>query len=95
MFPAILCGVVAMNIEELQKDILSAYDTDPAVQSFHADPKNMRYSRWSKDNVGFIWIDQQIYVPDSGDLQLHVLQSFYDHPISGHHGINQTLSVIQ
>ena len=44
MFLAILHGVVAMDIEELQKDILSAYDTDPAVQFFHAAPKNMRYS---------------------------------------------------
>ena len=44
MFLAILCGVVAMDIEELQKDISSVYDADPAVQSFCADPKNMRYS---------------------------------------------------
>ena len=57
-----------MDIEELQKDILSAYDADPAVQSFHADPKNTRYSRWSEDDVGFIQIDQWIYVPDSRDL---------------------------
>ena len=57
MFLAILCGLVAMDIEELQKDIFSAYDADPAVQSFCADPKNMRYSQWSEDDVGFIWID--------------------------------------
>ena len=94
MFLAILHGVVAMNIEKLQKDILSAYDADPAVQSFHADPGNMRYSQWSEDDVGFIQIDQQIHVPDSKDLWLHVLQSFYDHPISGHYGVNKTLSVI-
>ena len=55
----------------------------------------MRYSWWSEDDVGFIWIDQQIYVPDSRDLWLHVLQSFYDNPISGHYGVNKTLSVIQ
>ena len=44
MFLAILHGVVAMDIEELQKNILSAYVTDPAVQSFCADPENTRYS---------------------------------------------------
>jgi Integrase zinc binding domain len=90
-----LCGVVAMDIEELQKDILAAYDTDPAVQSFHADSDNSKYSRWSVDNVGFIWINQQILVPDSGDLWLCVLQSFYDHLISRHFGVNKTLSVIR
>ena len=94
MLPAVLRGVVAMDIEELQKDILTAYDTDPAVQSFRADPENSKYSRWSEDDVGFIWIDQRILVPESGDLWLRVLQSFYDHPVSGHFGVNKTLAVI-
>jgi hypothetical protein len=89
-----LHGIITMNIEKLQKDILAAYDTDPAVQSFHADSNNSKYSRWSIDNVGFIWIDQQILVPDSGDLWLRVLQSFHDHPVSRHFGVNKTLSVI-
>jgi hypothetical protein len=68
-----LCGIVTMDIEELQKDILTAYDTDPAVQSFCADSNNFKYSHWSVDNVGFIRIDQQVLVLDSGDLWLHVL----------------------
>jgi hypothetical protein len=68
MLPIALRGVVAMDIEELQKDILAAYDTDSAVQSFCADCDNSKYSCWSVDNVGFVWIDQQILVPDSGDL---------------------------
>jgi Integrase zinc binding domain len=82
-------------IEELQKDILAAYDTDPAVQSFRADSNNSKYSPWSVDDVGFVWIDQQILIPESGDLRLHLLQSFYDHPVFGHFGVNKTLSVIQ
>jgi hypothetical protein len=73
MLPVVLHGVVAMDIEELQKDILAAYDTDPAVQSFRADSNNSKYLCWSVDNVGFVWIDQQIPVPDSGDLWLCVL----------------------
>jgi hypothetical protein len=89
-----LHGIITMDIEELQKDILAAYDTDPAVQSFHADSNNSKYLHWSVDNVGFIWIDQRIIVPESRDIQLHVLQSFYDHPVSRHFGVNKTLSVI-
>jgi hypothetical protein len=94
MLPVALHGIVTMDIEELQKDILTAYDTDPAVQSFHAASDNSKYLCWSVDNVGFVRIDQQILVPDSGDLWLHVLQSFHDHPISGHFGFNKTPSVI-
>jgi RNase H-like domain found in reverse transcriptase/Reverse transcriptase (RNA-dependent DNA polymerase)/Integrase zinc binding domain len=90
-----LCGIITMDIEELQKDILAAYDTDPAVQSFGADSNNSKYSCWSVDDVGFVRIDQQILVPESGDLWLRILQSFYDHPVSRHFGVNKTLSVIQ
>jgi Integrase zinc binding domain len=95
MLPVALHGIITMDIEELQKDILSAYDTDPAVQSFHADSDNSKYLRWSVDNVGFVRIDQQILVPESRDLRLCVLQSFHDHPVSGHFGVNKTLSVIR
>jgi Integrase zinc binding domain len=95
MLPVTLHGIITMDIEELQKDILTAYDTDPAVQSFRADSDNSKYLRWSVDDVGFIRINQQILVPESGDLRLRVLQSFHDHPVSGHFGVNKTLSVIQ
>ena len=64
------------------------------MQSSSADPENMRYLQWSEDDVGFNQIDQWIYVPDSRDLWLHVLQNFHDHLISGHYGVNKTLSVI-
>jgi hypothetical protein len=57
MLPVVLHGVVAMYIEELEKDILAAYDTDPAVQSFCTDSNNSKYSHWSVDDVGFIQIN--------------------------------------
>jgi Integrase zinc binding domain len=95
MLPVALRGIITMDIEELQKDILAAYDTDLVVQSFRADSDNSKYLRWSVDDVRFVWIDQQILVPESGDLRLRILQSFHDHPISGHFGVNKTLSVIR
>jgi hypothetical protein len=54
MLPVALRGIITMDIEEFQKDILTAYDTYPAVQSFLADSNNSKYSRWSVDNVGFV-----------------------------------------
>jgi Integrase zinc binding domain len=95
MLPVALHGIITMDIEELQKDILAAYDTDPAVQSFRAGSNNSKYLCWFVDNVGFVWIDEWILVPESGDLWLCVLQSFHDHPVSGHFGVNKTLLVIR
>jgi hypothetical protein len=45
--------------------------------------------------VGFVWIDQWIFVPESRDLRLHILQSFHYYPVSRHVGVNKTLSVIR
>jgi Integrase zinc binding domain len=95
MLPVALRGIFTMDIEELQKDMLAAFNTDPAVQSFHADSNNSKYLRWSVDDVGFVWIDQWILVPESKDLWLCVLQSFHDHPVSRRFGVNKTLSVIR
>jgi hypothetical protein len=44
MLPVALHGIITMDIEELQKDISAAYDTDPVVQYFHADSDNSKYS---------------------------------------------------
>ena len=84
-----------MDVDKLNKEIISALDTDEAVQSYLADITNTQYARWSKDTLGFVWIDERIYVPPSGDLCLRVLRSYHDHPVSGHFGINKTLALIR
>ena len=72
MLPTTLHGVIAMDVDKLNKEIISALDTDEAVQSYLADITNTQYARWSKDTLGFVQIDERIYVPLSGDLCLRV-----------------------
>ena len=81
-----------MDIDKLNKEIISTLDTDGLAQSYLADTTSTKYARWSKDTLGFIRIDQRIYVPLSGDLHLHVLHTYHDHPVSRHFGINKTLN---
>ena len=94
LLPIALCGITTMDIDKLNKEITSASDTDVLAQSYLADINNTKYARWSKDTRGFIQIDQRIYVPPSGDLQLCVLCTYHDHPISRHFGINKTLALL-
>ena len=68
MLPIALRGITAMDIDKLNKEIISALDTDDLAQSYLADLNNTKYSQWLKDTLGFIQIDQRIYVPPSGDL---------------------------
>ena len=95
LLPTALRGVIAMDVNKLNKEIISALDTDEAVQSYLADSNKTHYARWSKDTLGFIRIDERIYVSPSGDLHLRVIHSYHDHPVSRHFGINKTLALIR
>ena len=86
MLPTALRGIIAMDVNKLNKEIISALDTDKAVQSYLGDINNTQYARWSKDTLGFIQIDERIYIPPFGDLHLRVLCSYHNHPVSGHFG---------
>ena len=95
LLPTALHGIIAMDVDKLNKEIISALHTDEAVLSYLADINKTQYGRWSKDTLGFIQIDKRIYVPPSSDLCLRVLCSYHDHPVSGHFGINKTLELIR
>ena len=44
---------------------------------------------------GLLRLDDCIYVPDLGTLQLHVLQYAHNHPLSGHFGQSKTLDQVR
>ena len=52
----VLHGLVSLDVEDLNKDILLALNT-PVAQSYFADPDNPKYAQWSKYSAGFIQID--------------------------------------
>ena len=80
-----------MDIQSLHSDIHSALRDDPAISEYLSNPIH----RWSKDPKGLLHLDNCIYVPDVGDLQLKVLQHNHDHPIAGHFSQNRTINLIR
>jgi hypothetical protein len=89
-FP-VLHTAVLMDVEQLHKDILSALPNDPIGSEHMSDPLD---DRWTVDDSGFLYCDNRIYIPESNDLRLHVLQNTHDHLLSGHFGQNHTLELI-
>jgi hypothetical protein len=90
----VLRASTLFDIENLHNDILSALPSDP-LAAIHLSTSESPDSRWSIDTDGFLRLDGHIYVPDSNDLQLRVLQYKHDHPLSGHFGQNCTLELIR
>ena len=88
----VLRAVTIMDIEKLHSDILSALPSDPIAQTHLKDTSQ---PQWCVDDAGFLCLDDQIYVPDSDDLHLRVLQYKHDHPLTGHFGQNRTLELLR
>ena len=79
-----------MDLETLHSDIHSALRSDPAISEQLSNPT----LRWTIDPMGLLHLDNHIYVPDSENLRLQVLQYKHDHTISGH-SENLRLRVLQ
>ena len=86
-----LRATVIMDQEQLNSDILSALPDDPLFLAHQKEPQPC----WSITPDGFLRHDNLIYIPDSNDLQLHVLRYKHDHILSGHPGRSKTVGLIR
>ena len=86
-----LCTMIIMHIEKLRSNICSSLHSDPIASTQLNSPSPC----WSIDSKGFFLLDDKIYVPDTSDLQLCILQYKHDHPISGHFRQNQTMELVR
>lgn len=82
-----------MDIETLHNDIRNALPLDNATSSILS--QSPPPPRWSLDDTGLLLLDKRIYVPDSGDLRLRILQYQHDHILASHYGYNKTLELIR
>ena len=80
-----------MDVERLHADVLTALPSDPIAKAHLSDTSS---PRWSTDETGYLRLDDRMYIPETDDLRLHVLQYKHDHPLSGHFSQNRTLELI-
>ena len=72
-----------MDIEKLCSDPIASAQLDSPSP------------RWSVDSEGLLLLNDKIYVPNTADLQLQILQYKHDHLISGHFGQNRTMELVR
>jgi len=84
----VLCGSLIMDAERLHSNIQSQLWEDP-IPAEHLD--NQSDPQWTLDPDGLLHHLRHIYVPNSGNLWLHVLQYLHDHPLAGHFCQTKTL----
>src|SRR5882724_4900274 len=87
----VLRGSLIMDAEKLHSDIRSQLREDP----ISAEHLNKQSDLWTLDPDGLLRNSGRIYVPDSGSLQLHVLQYSHDHPLAGHFSQMKTLHQVR
>jgi len=86
-----LCTAMILDQNQLYSDILAILPFDSSISDHLLHLKE----RWSKDNTGFLRLDNRMYVPDNANLHLRVLQYHHNHVLAGHLGQNKTLELIQ
>ena len=91
IMPTLQASII-MDSEKLLMDI-KAHQTiyNEALKHLNdtSDP------RWTQSADGLLRHDNQIYIPETGNLQLKVLQYKHDHILSGHFSQNKTLASVQ
>ena len=91
LYTLVLRATTIMDLETLHSNIRSMLHSDPAISEQLSNPT----LRWTIDPTGLLRLDNRIYVPDSKNLRLRVLQYKHDYPISGHFRHNRTLDLIR
>src|SRR5882672_5585207 len=77
-----------MDAERLHSHIRSQLQDDP-VSTEHLN--NQSDPKWTLNPNGLLYHLRCIYVLNSGNLRLHVLQHSHDNPLAGHFGQTKTL----
>jgi hypothetical protein len=80
-----------MDIAKLHSDIVDALPSDTFSSGHLPEPSD---PHWTLGSDGLLRCDDRIYVPNSNDLRLRVLQYHHNHILSRHFGQNKTLQVI-
>jgi len=83
-----LHGSLIMDAEGLHSDIWSQLQEDPISAEHH---NNQSEPQGTLDPNGLLCQVRCIYVPNSGDLQLCVLQYLHNHPLAGSFSQMKTL----
>src|SRR5882724_8832161 len=81
-----------MDAKWLHADIQTQLQEDPVSNEhlgIQSDPN------WTLDPNGLLHHLGQIYVPNTNNLRLHVLQYSHYHPLAGHFGQTKTLHQVQ
>jgi len=86
-----LCAATILDQNQLYSNILATLPFNSSISNHLLHLKG----RWSKDNTGFLRLDNRIYVLDNANLRLRVLQYHHDHVLAGHLGQNKTLELIR
>ena len=75
---------------DIRSDIHSSLCSDPIAST----QLNSLSPHWSIDSEGFLLLDDKIYVPDTANLRLQILQYKHNHPISSHFRQNRTMELV-
>ena len=82
---------IIMDIKKLHSNIHSSLHSDPIASAQLHSPS----PHWSVNSKGFLLLDDKIYIPNTSNLRLQILQYKHDHLISSHFRQNRMMELVR
>ena len=92
--PPRLQAAVVTDLTKLLANVREALGTDPKYVELTTVDANHQNQQWEIREDGLLYFEGQVYIPDTNDLRLQVLQLKHDHILAGYPGQAKTYQSI-
>ena len=84
--PPTLQAAIVIDYPSLISDIKEAQESDELHTYPRTNGETIEDPRWTRGEDSMLYYEEQLFVPDTGDLRLQVLKTKHDHVLAGHPG---------
>jgi len=88
--PLILWVTIMTDLQSLISDIKEVQKSDQSHMYLLMNKGTTEDPHWTRGENGMLYYEGQFFMPNTGDLQLQVLKTKYDHVLAEHPGQSKT-----
>ena len=83
------------GLQSLISDIKKAQESDQLHTNLLMNGRMTDNHHWTRGEDDMLYYEGQVFVPDTGNLQLQVLKTKHDHVLAGHPGQSKTYQLVR
>ena len=93
--PLTLWTAIVTDLQSLISDIKEAQESDQLHTNPLMNGEMTDDSHWTRGEDDMLYYEEQVFIPDTGNLRLQVLKTKHDHVLAGHPGQSKTYQLVR